>query len=489
MPSFPPAPGGSAPARIGKRMSDPRPPKFRLWALALVALAACAGGRGPHRPAATEPAPAPAASWLAAGPMLGHVGAREARIWLRTAAAGGILIEARAGARGLPRPTIADLGAGCLRVHVRGFRPGERVEVAIRPGRAAGEPVRIGFRAAPEPSGRGVVRLAFGSCAVTSRFGDPPVLRAIAEAAPDFMIFLGDNCYFVRGGNGPDRWKTTGLDGDWSSEERMFARQMVLKRTPAFVRLGRTLPCYAIWDDHDYGPNNADATFPHKEEALRVFERVWANPGYGIAGVPGVFSSFRRGPVEVFLMDDRYYKRTQRLAQGEEAVIWGAAQFRWLCERLEASTAPVKLIANGTQIVSLERKGEGHWREARGELDRLIDFLVQHKIGGVVFLTGDRHFSELMTLKRPDGATIVEMTSSPLRWRQAPGPLVDHPNPARLWGARGDAFGLLTVEVEGPAKGRLIFELRNETGRPIAVGGRPCRTEIPLADLLPRSDS
>src|SRR5690606_33215235 len=120
------------------------------------------------------------------------------------------------------------------------------------------------------------------------------------------------------------------------------------------------------------------STFPMKEEATRAFKQVWANPAYGTEEAGGIFSSFRHGPVEVFLMDDRTFKYSHSRHKDvtrENGSIWGEAQLNWLLKGLKASTAPVKLIANGTQFLSMVTlKSEGHYQEALHERERLLDF-------------------------------------------------------------------------------------------------------------------
>ena len=58
----------------------------------------------------------------------------------------------------------------------------------------------------------------------------------------------------------------------------------------------------AIWDDHDYGPNDADLSYVMKGEALTLFRRYWANPSYGLPGSPGIFGQRAlSGDVDIFL--------------------------------------------------------------------------------------------------------------------------------------------------------------------------------------------
>lgn len=48
------------------------------------------------------------------------------------------------------------------------------------------------------------------------------------------------------------------------------------------------------------------------------------------------------------------------------------------------------------------------------ERERLLKRIEDEGIPGVVFLTGDRHFTELSALKLKDGRTLYDLTCSPL---------------------------------------------------------------------------
>ena len=38
---------------------------------------------------------------------------------------------------------------------------------------------------------------------------------------------------------------------------------------------------YAIWDDHDFGPNDSDRSSAIKAITLEAFKDSWPNPSYG----------------------------------------------------------------------------------------------------------------------------------------------------------------------------------------------------------------
>lgn len=429
---------------------------------------------------------------IASGPMLGHVSDTSARVWLRLAPGAKLRAHAQHGGERHAPAQVADMGDGFRLVVFEGFSPDAEFVVTLNatgPTRSvdwSGTATQVAVvegRTGPLPAATGRVRLAFGSCSKASKFRYAPIYEAIAYEKPDFAIYVGDNSYFVVG-NG--NWHTMGPEGDWSSPERMLGRHLEVRNNPYGRRLYASVPAYAIWDDHDYGPNNADRTFPGREDALRVFKQVWANPGYGTPDTPGVFSSFRHGPVEVFLLDDRYHKYVSTPdhpdVTDEEAEIWGKGQLEWLMEGLRNSTAPVKIIANGTQVISQSEGGEGHFQEAPAERQRLFDFLKTNNIGGIVFLSGDRHYSELMRLDKDGAAPIMEFTSSPLQQNQQVAALERH-HPTNLWAVRGNTYGLVTIDIPAVGTGDITFEARNEGNQLIVTGDKQMKTVVPLEEL------
>ncbi len=307
----------------------------------------------------------------------------------------------------------------------------------------------------------------------------------MAKERPDCAIFVGDNAYFIVADGSDKHFGTTGKTGDWNFEESMITRHLITRVHPDLEPLFRTVPSYGIWDDHDYGPDNADREFELKEEALRAFRKLWANPGWGTPDTPGIFSKFRVGPVEVFLMDDRYYKYSPQRHDDvtvKTGKIWGDSQLQWLLEGLKKSSAPVKIIANGTQVISAGIRGEGHNQEAQHERQQLLDFLAEHRIGGVIFISGDRHYSEAMQWQQPDGTLVVEATSSPLQQGQKIS-YFPRAHDNQLWAMSGNNFGLITVDVTAPDSGKVRFETRDESNTVPSIYGQPRATTWTLSQL------
>ena len=138
---------------------------------------------------------------------------------------------------------------------------------------------------------------------------------------------------------------------------------------PSFARLCRETPMLAIYDDHDFGPNDADGNFEGRDLALSSFTRMWAQALYGTEAIPGIFSSLRLGPLELFLTDGRYHRNVS----GD--TVLGGEQLAWLLNGLRKSTAPVKLVASGTTVLAhhpFYHDWESWHRSAPDDLELLL---------------------------------------------------------------------------------------------------------------------
>ncbi len=241
---------------------------------------------------------------------------------------------------------------------------------------------------------------AVGSCAFINDSADdrkgPPygshyeIFDQIANKRPTFMLWLGDNVYF--------------RPPDWSSYYGMLYRYTQVRCHPALQRLWQSTMHLALWDDHDYGPNNSNGAFVHKSESLEAFRHFWPNPVPPIPDLPGNIGYYQWGDVLIVWLDNRWYRKEQRQCFGEK-------QIQWLIDVLRHSKATFKIIATGGQILNPLPIFEtyANYPEERAY------FLEQLKhIEGVFILSGDRHFTELNCLRRPDSYPLYELTVSPL---------------------------------------------------------------------------
>lgn len=351
------------------------------------------------------------------GPMPGHTDLLETTIWMQCKQPCAARLEYWVLDKpdSLLRTPVQDSEAG--RAHAMDFVMDQVVPGTIYGYRPIvnGKPVDVGqpltFKTQPLWKWRTdppEFTVAMGSCAFINepaydRPGKPyggeyGIFNSIADKKPDLMLWLGDNVYL--------------RETDWSTRTGFLHRYTHARSTPELQRLLRSTHHYAIWDDHDFGPNDADGSFVNSELAREVFDLFWPNPKAGAPGTGGITSAFSHADVDFFLMDDRTHRVRADMKTAEPALL-GQDQLDWLVRALKYSDASFKLVAIGNQVLSTQAEYENYATvtKERGELLRRIE---AEGIRGVVFLTGDRHFTELSALPLKDGRQLLDLTSSSL---------------------------------------------------------------------------
>jgi alkaline phosphatase D len=145
-------------------------------------------------------------------------------------------------------------------------------------------------------------------------------------------------------------------------------------------------------------------------------------------------------------MDDRWYR-----SDPKSGVYYGSAQMTWLVDALRYSNATYKFICTGGQVLSDAKVFENYAQFPR-ERKALLDSLDKYNISGVVFLTGDRHHSEVSKITTPDGYSFYDITSSPLTSSATAHP--DEPNTNRIAGSMLGERNFAVITISGPPKAR-----------------------------------
>ena len=160
----------------------------------------------------------------------------------------------------------------------------------------------------------------------------------MADEQPDMMLWLGDNIYL--------------REVDFQSYEGFVHRYTHARQTPEMRRLLQTCPNYAIWDDHDFGPNDSDGSWVHADWSRDSFEAFWSNPSYGLPEAPRcVSTAFRFVDMEFFLLDNRTYRVNHQNKTNAPQVL-GQDQIDWLIQALQKSRAPYKFVCVGGQVLN-----------------------------------------------------------------------------------------------------------------------------------------
>ncbi|MCU0868112.1 MAG: alkaline phosphatase family protein, partial [Burkholderiales bacterium] len=287
--------------------------------------------------------------------------------------------------------------------------------------------------------------------------GGDEIFDAIAAQQPDAMLWLGDNVYL--------------REPEWNDAALAHARYRAYRTHPAAARLRAQVPQVAVWDDHDFGPNDADGTFANKAMTREMFRRHWPDAGRDAEAIGQTIASrLRIADVELFLLDDRWDRTPERAPDAAGKALLGAEQLAWLEAALAASTANVKVVAMGTQFFNRASRFES-WSHYRDEQRALLAFLERHRTAGVVFLSGDRHFGELLRIERPGLYPLYECTASPLTAGVVSAATLDaaeRDNPDLVAGTLVNQrhFGLLRVFGTAATR-QLLFEARAGDGAPL----------------------
>jgi alkaline phosphatase D len=223
-----------------------------------------------------------------AGPMLGDLTADSVRIWLRTAVPRSSVVEIKDAdgeiVRRCPLQTTAESDhTGIL--EVLDLAPAARFTFSID-GKTDPD---WWFRT--RPASDGACRIAFGSCADEGD-GSASVWRRMEGDEVTALVLLGDTPYI-----------------DTTDLARQRARYRAFAQPADFARLVSHVPVYSTWDDHDFGRNDTDGNLPGKENSRQAVTEYRPNPSFGENG-EGIYTNFRQGPVEVFLLDARWFART-----------------------------------------------------------------------------------------------------------------------------------------------------------------------------------
>lgn len=293
-----------------------------------------------------------------------------------------------------------------------------------------------------------------GSCAYFNEEGfdrpgkpygkDSSIFLTMAKEKADFMLWLGDN------------WYTREVD--YHSAPGLAYRAHRDRSLPVLQPFLSAMPHYAIWDDHDFGPNDASKAYIFRDESREIFKDYWPNPTFGQDG-KGIYTQFSFSDVDFFLLDGRYFSSGSRMPDSTdgqpnpEKKMYGDAQMEWLRNALLQSNARFKVIATGSQALNVYSRWDS-FHHFPVEYHAFMNWLEEVNVPGIVFLTGDRHHSEVIRFNRPGNYPLYDITNSPLTSGEA-APSGDEVNsPIRVPGTLVVTQNYSRIKVFGPKEDR-----------------------------------
>lgn len=296
--------------------------------------------------------------------------------------------------------------------------------------------------------------IGIGSCSKQSK--DLGILSKVVEKKPDLFLWMGDNIY-----------------GDTYDMQVLEEKYKALVNNPYFQTLKKTTPMLSVWDDHDYGWNDAGKEYPEKEASRKLFLKYWEvknpdrinNPD-GIFGVEYIHHKNRK--IQIILLDTRFnrdvltkYQKGMPFGKNDyiptdepTRTFLGETQWKWL-EQILKEKADLRIIVSSIQF-SHEYNGWESWTNFPAQQQRMMDLIRTTHAENLFFVSGDVHWGELSSYTLPGQYPIYDFTSSGLteKW-----PSIE-PNKNRIKNAvRDPNYGIIRWDGENSIEFNLYNHL------------------------------
>ncbi|MFD0362555.1 alkaline phosphatase D family protein [Nocardia sp. GCM10030253] len=404
---------------------------------------------------------------------------RPAKLTVETAAT-----ESFTDAKRFTGPLLTPDSDGTGRVRVNGLPAGRQVHYRVTlegEDGAASEPITGVFRTVP--TGASDIKLQWSGDVVGQGYGINPdlggmkIFSTMAARDPHLFIHSGDSIY----ADGPLKESVPLPDGRVWRNVVTEAKSAVAQTLDQFRgnfaynltdqnyrRFNSSVAQLVQWDDHEtvnnwYPGGSVAESKGYSERSMDTLAtRSWQafhewmplEPKEAADG--RLYRKISYGPLlEIFVLDMRTYKDTNGGNNGPNGRIFGPAQTKWLIEGLRDSKATWKIVANDLPLGVIVKDGETAFEgPANGdpgapsgretEIAQVLSAIKANKVGGVVWLTADVHYTAAHRYS-PERAAFTDFDEF---WEFVSGPLnagAFGPNPLDT------TFGPEAVFVHAPA--------------------------------------
>lgn len=283
---------------------------------------------------------------------------------------------------------------------------------------------------------------AFASCAGGTRMvplshvSNSEVFAAIQELDPHVFIHMGDLHYYNLTGAARPIEPLTG------QFRRALDRVLSQEHQALFYR---QTPIVYMWDDHDFGPNDADGTSPSRD-AVRAFYATDV-PHYALPLSPNadgpICQTFDVGRVRFLTTDSR----SERLPSRK--TLLGQRQFAWMIDELGRAAqdkVPLVVWVNPVPWITRDDDVEG-WGSYAAERKALGERITALGLGPrLLMMSGDAHWLAFDDGRNNAHGGFVVAQAAPLdRFIQKKGGPYSHEPPQQ----RNGQFAMLQVEDTG----------------------------------------
>ena len=229
--------------------------------------------------------------------------------------------------------------------------------------------------------GNGAFSYTFAMAGDATLGSTSPIYTTIRDQNPLFFLNPGDFFYADIGINDRNLFRAA-FDASVGSTTQSQLYQQV--------------PIAYVWDDHDFGPNNADGTSPSREAARLTYqEYVPHYPlGAGSGDVP-IYQAFTVGRTRFIMLDLRSARTPSSATDDASKTMMGAAQKAWFKQQLLDANGAYPLIFIVGSVPWISSSSSDTWAGYTTERRELADFIKDNNIHNLVMLSADAHMLAL----------------------------------------------------------------------------------------------
>ncbi len=221
------------------------------------------------------------------------------------------------------------------------------------------------------------------------------ILEVMIEKKSDFMVWLGNNVNITSNNN---------------SFKEVIEKYKYIRKRPLVNQFMKSLPHIAIWDYKDYGINTSDNRQSFKDSSLLAFNLFWPNAPKKTYNYTyndyGVYKKYDYQDVELFLLDNRFFKSSIELKNPK---LLGEKQLARFLDEIMSSGATFKFIVCGNSFLTEGSKNNG-FKNYENEFNEFIERLHLSRINGVIIITSDTKKASVTKLLRDNAYPLYQFS-------------------------------------------------------------------------------
>ncbi len=240
------------------------------------------------------------------------------------------------------------------------------------------------------PEGAASYTMAIGSCARVGSNGQ--VFDAIRDIDPLFYLIAGDLHYGDNGRNEIERF------------QEVMDLTLAL---PAQAALYQQTSIAYVWDDHDYGANDADGNSASRQAAMSAYREYV--PSHELSSdESAVYQAFTAGRVRYILTDARAARNLDNDDNSDAPSMLGFEQKQWFKDEILSASLSHELVVwlNPVPWIAPAEDGADHWGGYAIERRELADHIATNDINNMIMIGGDAHMVAI------DNGTNTDYSSS-----------------------------------------------------------------------------